>query len=185
LVAQASQYCEAFFAQFANGNLLGLLQLFEDPSVQSLSPVTRFYLLQKVQELTHVPERYHQATQDSRQSPQVQQWLLHIVRDAPQVSLASYMYLQKFAVIFVNLIRNVFPESWPTAFEELLQIMTSTQDVNLLKVYLKFILTVLITLDEELVERFDQHDQCHNFIAIKVKDGVRTHAIGPICQLLA
>lgn len=44
----------------------------------------------------------------------------------------------------------------------------------------------MITLDEDLVERYDnsQHDQIHNFISNKVKDGIRENAIVPLCELM-
>jgi len=42
---------------------------------------------------------------------------------------------------------------------------------------------VLVTLDEELVERYESNNSLHNEKAGNVKDGIRDHAIGDICGL--
>lgn len=77
-----------------------------------------------------------------------------------------------------------FPSLWPDAFQQLIGIMSITQDVQLQKLYLKFIVQVLITLDEELVERYEGTGHLHNECGTKVKDGIREIAIDGVCLIL-
>lgn len=56
-------------------------------------------------------------------------------------------------------------------------------DIKVRTLYLKFIVTVLLTLDEELIERYEQNS-FNNELSVKVKDGIRDHAIRGICSTL-
>ena len=47
--------------------------------------------------------------------------------------------MSKYALIYVHMIKWDFPMSWSSAFNELISLMSISQDVNLQKVYLKFI----------------------------------------------
>ena len=51
------------------------------------------------------------------------------------------------------MLQHDFPAHWPDAFDRLLALVSSTSDVNFQKNYLKLIVQVMVTLDEELVER--------------------------------
>lgn len=82
------------------------------------------------------------------------------------------------------LIKWDFPEAWPTAFQDLLSIINSTADLQVQKLYLRFIVQVLTIMDEDLVERYEGQDHLHNERASKVKDGIRERAITDICNLL-
>jgi hypothetical protein len=82
------------------------------------------------------------------------------------------------------LIKWDFPEVWPSAFHDLLSILSGTADLQVQKLYLRFIVQVLIIMDEDLVERYDGQHWLHNDRAGKVKDGIRERAISDICNLL-
>jgi hypothetical protein len=51
------------------------------------------------------------------------------------------------------MIQHDFPAHWLNAFDSLLALVGSTSDVNMQKSYLKLIVQVMSTLEEELVER--------------------------------
>lgn len=58
--------------------------------------------------------------------------------------------------------------------------MACSQEIDKQKKYLKFIVQVLLTLDEEMVDKGYGHDEVSN----NVKDGIRAGPIGDICSLL-
>ena len=84
----------------------------------------------------------------------------------------------------VLLLKWDFPEVWPSAFQDLVSILSTKADLKVQKLYLRFIVQVLIIMDEDLVERYDGQSELQNERAAKVKDGIRERAITDICNLL-
>ena len=81
------------------------------------------------------------------------------------------------------MIQHDFPAHWPDAFDTLLTLVGSTSDVNLQKSYLKLIVQIMSTLDEELVERTLSKVNLELEKANNVKDGIRAGPINALCAL--
>jgi Exportin 1-like protein len=64
---------------------------------------------------------------------------MSILYDNPALVLGAKHTMSKYALIYVHMIKWDFPMSWSSAFNELISLMSISQDVNLQKVYLKFI----------------------------------------------
>ena len=110
---------------------------------------------------------------------------MSILKEKPSIILSIKHTLNKFVLIFVLIVKWDFPKVWPDAFSELLSVMTHTQDIELQKEYLKFIIHVLLTLNEELIERYDGKEKYHTAEKSNdVKDGIRAGPIADICVLL-
>jgi hypothetical protein len=91
----------------------------------------------------------------------------------------------KFALIFVNFLRQDFPDFWQDAFTHLFGLLndSNANDEYKLKV-VRFIIKVLYTFNTELVERGESKVSFDVMLAQKVKDGVRIHAISSILEML-
>lgn len=81
------------------------------------------------------------------------------------------------------MLQHDFPGHWPDAFDSLLALVGSTTDVSLQKSYLKLLVQVMITLDEDLVERTESKVNLELEIANNVKDGIRAGPINSLCVL--
>lgn len=92
----------------------------------------------------------------------------------------------KFAVIYVNFIARDFPHLWPTAFHDLFNLLSAEGHTPEQRMKaLKFVLQVMKTMNQDLVERGETKSVYELDIATRVKDGVRDNSIEVIIQSLA
>jgi hypothetical protein len=61
---------------------------------------------------------------------------MQILREQPTVIFQQKHYITKYALIFILLVREDFPEVWPNAFQELLSLIKITEDINMQKMYM-------------------------------------------------
>ena len=104
------------------------------------------------------------------------------------------MFVSKFAVIFVNFLKQDYPTYWSNAFQELfgliyqegapaeyrMQIISKFIFGSGLFIYfwsIEYVIQVLLTLNQDMVERGEHKAQVSQEISNRVKDGVRAHAI--------
>ena len=81
--------------------------------------------------------------------------------------------MKKYGLIFVLLLKKDCPENWPTAFADLLGFMKEMfQDVNSAAKSINLFVRILLTFDEEVVER-SEANKVDIEVSSKLKDIVR------------
>ena len=103
--------------------------------------------------------------------------------------ILSQLSIPQFGKIFVLLLKldNLQPNDerkWPTIFSDLIALVQSTEDVELQKLYIRFIIKTLQIFDEELVERYSSKPPAEVILSSQIKDFVRDGQIGPIVTVL-
>jgi hypothetical protein len=100
--------------------------------------MTKFWLLKSIAELLTHEERYQIKTLEQRQA--IHKVYIDILVQCPQCILGAKHLYGKYAVIFAHLLKNDFPSRWPTAIDQILELMTVSSDLGIQKAYLKFII---------------------------------------------
>jgi hypothetical protein len=145
--------------------------------------MTKFWLLKSIAELLSHEERYQLKSIEHRQA--IHKVFIDVLIQCPQCILGTKHLYAKYALIFALLLKNDFPVRWPDAFDQILQLMEVSKDLNLQKAYLKFIIQAMITIDEEFVDR---HESKLNYLkesSNNIKDGIRAGPIVKITGLFA
>ncbi|CDW81505.1 exportin-t [Stylonychia lemnae] len=168
---QAQEYCNGFIKQYA-ANVVDFFNFFIETEDQAM----RFWLLQAIVEI--INNYYNQVIVSPEQKQMLHQVYFSLLKDKPQIVFLQKHYMTKYALVFVLLIREDFPNNWPEAFSELLSLIKITQDVNLQKLYMK-------VFEEELVERQDNKTTHLLEQQARVKDGIRKGAINDIIFVLS
>lgn len=113
------------------------------------------------------------------------------------ILLNKKYFLTKYASIFIELLKHDFPQNWPNAFDNLLGIVSQSSDLEYQKAamckslsillcsfLIDLIMKVLLSFEEDIVERVDGMTELDFQIANRVKEGVRKNAITSILYLL-
>ena len=73
---------------------------------------------------------------------------------------------------------------WPTVFTDLLGLIQVTDDVEVQKLYMRFIIKTLQIFDEEVVERAQEKSVVELNLSTQIKNFVRQGQISPIVEVL-
>lgn len=91
----------------------------------------------------------------------------------------------KYALVFVALLRQDFPNLWQDAFAQLFGLLSAPNASEEYKLKVtRYIINVLSTFNSELVERGEAKVSRDLLVATQVKDGVRHFAISDILEVL-
>jgi len=173
---EASQFCEDFVTENA-ANLPSFLQLYSSCGDE----VMQYWLLDAICKV--VQQHYEKVNDAAKQ--QMQKAYFQLIVEKPELVLSKKYTINKYALIFVLLVKRDFPGNWQDAFQELLSLVKQTQhDARLLEKVMFLIVRVMLTLDQEIVERNELNKRDKSFDSVAIKDGIRRLSINDIVFIL-
>eukprot|EP00347_Sterkiella_histriomuscorum_P020494 403337586 len=175
---QAQSFCNGFIQSNA-ANLIDFFSLLAQTDNQAM----RFWLLQAIVEI--VNNYYGQVIVTAEQHQMLHQVYFSLLKEKPEIIFALKHCQNKYALIFVSLLREDFPQMWPEAFQELLSLVKLTSEVNLQKLYMSFIVKCMLVFEEELVERSEKKSNVLLEQQNRVKDAIRNSSITDIIFMLS
>lgn len=84
----------------------------------------RYWLLQAIVDI--INQSYSQVFSTSEAKNTIHDVYFKVLQQYPQAVMGKKHYASKYALIFIMLVREDFPERWGDAFTQLLQLLSGT-----------------------------------------------------------